>query len=344
MLRQLVFFLVTLVISALLYVFPAVYYLNYLNIYIDRWHQLFILVATASCIQLYLQTKITFRPLKWFVFFGMAAGFYGLLFSLGFMILEQFMVVPVLYLMPFCLVFLLVYGAWNARFIRFVNLNFRSDKVTVSHRFAFISDVHIGSQPVSYLNRILAEIKQHNVAGILIGGDLIDNSAIDIQELSQFKDSDVPVFFVTGNHEYYLQNAQAKIAELAEVGIDVIYNDVRQFGELQLIGLSDAQLPATQLATLDKLALTDAYSILLVHKPQLWPMVAGTVDLSLSGHTHAGQMLPFHWLVQLQFKFYYGLYQHLNSFCYVSSGVGCWGPRIRIGSSNEIVILEITPE
>ena len=82
----------------------------------------------------------------------------------------------------------------------------------------------------------------------------------------------------------------------------------------------------------------------MVHKPQLWPMVAGSVDLALSGHAHAGQMMPFHWLVQLQFKFYYGLYRHLDSHCYVSSGAGCWGPRIRIGSSNEIVILELTPK
>ena len=325
------FFLVTLSMAAVLYVLPLVYYVTHLNVHLGYWKILVGVVAVAACIQLYLQTKITFRPLKWFVFFGMAAGFYGGLVSLVFVILEQFMVVPVTVLMPVVLITLLAYGAWQGRQIRLVPLHLASNKLTTSHRLAFISDVHIGSQPVSHLDRIMAEIKQQDVAAILIGGDLIDNSGIDINQITQFKNSAVPVFFVTGNHEYYLKDPQAKIAQLADIGVDVIYNDVRRLGELQLVGLSDAQAPATQLATLDGLPLGDAYSILMVHKPQLWPMVAGSVDLALSGHTHAGQMMPFHWLVQLQFKFYYGLYRHLDSHCYVSSGAGCWGPRIRIG-------------
>ena len=62
----------------------------------------------------------------------------------------------------------------------------------------------------------------------------------------------------------------------------------------------------------------------------------------LSGHTHNGQIFPFNFLVKLKFKFIYGIYKYKNSKLYVSSGSGCWGPKLRIGSSNEIVNIQLT--
>ena len=63
----------------------------------------------------------------------------------------------------------------------------------------------------------------------------------------------------------------------------------------------------------------------------------------LSGHTHNGQIFPFNLLVKLQFKYIYGLYKDGTSNFYVSSGIGCWGPKMRIGSNNEIVQILIHP-
>ena len=62
----------------------------------------------------------------------------------------------------------------------------------------------------------------------------------------------------------------------------------------------------------------------------------------LSGHTHNGQIFPFNFLVKLKFKFIYGIYEYKKSKLYVSSGAGCWGPKLRIGSSNEIVNIHLT--
>ena len=61
----------------------------------------------------------------------------------------------------------------------------------------------------------------------------------------------------------------------------------------------------------------------------------------LSGHTHNGQIFPFNFIVKLKFKFIYGLYSMNNSNLYVSSGVACWGPKIRLGSKNEIIHLKL---
>jgi len=45
----------------------------------------------------------------------------------------------------------------------------------------------------------------------------------------------------------------------------------------------------------------------------------------------------------IKFKYSFGLYRNKNSYLYVSSGSGCWGPRMRLGTSNEIVHVELMP-
>ena len=63
----------------------------------------------------------------------------------------------------------------------------------------------------------------------------------------------------------------------------------------------------------------------------------------LSGHTHNGQIFPFNFLVRMQFKTVYGLFKEKQSRLFVSSGSGTWGPRMRIGTQNEILKVEISP-
>ena len=74
----------------------------------------------------------------------------------------------------------------------------------------------------------------------------------------------------------------------------------------------------------------------------MWEYCSRQIDLMLSGHTHNGQIFPFNLLVKIKFPNIYGLYKKDNSNLYVSSGVGCWGPKIRIGSNNEIIDITIS--
>ena len=83
------------------------------------------------------------------------------------------------------------------------------------------------------------------------------------------------------------------------------------------------------------------FNLVVVHKPSLWDLIYKKIDLTLSGHTHNGQIVPFNLLVKLRFKNIYGLYEKFQSKLYVSCGAGCWGPRMRLGSTNEIVLLSI---
>jgi predicted MPP superfamily phosphohydrolase len=83
------------------------------------------------------------------------------------------------------------------------------------------------------------------------------------------------------------------------------------------------------------------FNLLAVHQPSLWKLVKNNVDLMLSGHTHNGQIFPFNLLVKIQFPQIYGLYKEEENNLYVSSGVSTWGPKIRIGSQNEIININL---
>ena len=65
------------------------------------------------------------------------------------------------------------------------------------------------------------------------------------------------------------------------------------------------------------------------------------MDLQLSGHVHAGQLVPFNWLVRLDQPFVAGLYKVEETWVYVNSGTGYWGPPMRVGSRSELTCLEL---
>jgi predicted MPP superfamily phosphohydrolase len=66
------------------------------------------------------------------------------------------------------------------------------------------------------------------------------------------------------------------------------------------------------------------------------------IDLIISGHTHGGQIFPFGFLVLIDQPYLYGLYQHSSKTqVFVSSGVGYWGPPLRILAPSEVVKLEL---
>ena len=121
-------------------------------------------------------------------------------------------------------------------------------------------------------------------------------------------------------------------------------NKTFKYKNINFIGVSDNQRLEYQEKIVNKLVNKKEYNLVLIHKPSLWSRVNDKVDLMLSGHTHNGQIFPFNFFVRLQFKNIYGLFEKLNSRLYVSSGAGCWGPKMRLGSYNEIVHFSISKD
>jgi predicted MPP superfamily phosphohydrolase len=70
---------------------------------------------------------------------------------------------------------------------------------------------------------------------------------------------------------------------------------------------------------------------------------AAGISFQISGHTHKGQQWPFGYMANATYKgFGYGLKKYKNMMVYVSSGVGSWGPPVRVGSDSEIILIHFT--
>jgi uncharacterized protein len=83
-------------------------------------------------------------------------------------------------------------------------------------------------------------------------------------------------------------------------------------------------------------------TVLLAHQPvQLDEASARGVDLQLSGHTHGGQMWPFHYVVRLVQPSLAGLSTVGDTQLYVTRGAGFWGPPVRIGAPPDITVVSL---
>lgn len=73
-----------------------------------------------------------------------------------------------------------------------------------------------------------------------------------------------------------------------------------------------------------------------------WGKSAGA-DFQFSGHTHHGQIWPGNWLTDAMFEKAFGAYQRGDTRYYISSGMGIWGGKFRIGTRSEYIVLKLRP-
>jgi len=188
---------------------------------------------------------------------------------------------------------------------------------------------------------------------IAITGDLVDGNVDElIERVNLLKQLKAPhgVFFVTGNHEYY-SGADAWCQALSQMGIRVLRNERVTIGEGQdifdLAGIDDASashFPGHSSDLAKALAARDVNRpvVLLAHQPKaIFEASKLGVDLQLSGHTHAGQLWPFTYIVRLVQPYVQGLSRHSErTQIYVNRGTGYWGPPMRLPDRSEITLLE----
>jgi len=223
---------------------------------------------------------------------------------------------------------------------------FTSPRLKSPVRFVQITDVHIGSRSKSFLESVIYKINQLEPDFVCITGDFIDASGIQISELKSLKSINGPIYFCTGNHEKY-EDLDEILKRLSSLGVIVLRNDTQYFrGDLQVIGvddMDDALQVKKQLQHID--VDKGAFALLLYHRPRgLADAAEAGVDLMLSGHTHAGQIMPFNLMVGRVFDMVKGMYKHGDARLYVSQGTGTWGPVMRLGTQSEITLFEISPE
>jgi uncharacterized protein len=224
-------------------------------------------------------------------------------------------------------------------------------------RVVLLTDTHYGpidrarwsASVVSAVNELDADIVCHT-------GDIADGTVAERREqaapLAAVR-ARLARTYVTGNHEYFGE-AQGWLDHMRELGWEPLHNRhvvvERAGAQLVVAGVDDATAAssgrpghhadhATALAGVDP----DLPVLLLAHQPkQIDAAVAHGVDLQISGHTHGGQIWPFHFLVRLDQPTVAGLSWHgERTQLYTSRGTGFWGPPLRVFAPSEITLLTL---
>jgi len=223
-------------------------------------------------------------------------------------------------------------------------------------KIAHVSDTHVGRLTnEAKLAEIVRRTNELNADLVLFTGDLIDFSLSDLPravEMVKAMRSRYGLFMCEGNHDLF-QDRLAFRHGVRGAGIELLMNEsctVEIRGQtVQILGIPwnggpdrhDGWVKREVDRTLS-LRHADAFPILLAHHPHAFdPAAAAGIPLTLSGHTHGGQIMlnkdigPGPWM----YRYWSGLYQRAGSSLVVSNGVGNWFP-LRINAPAEIV--EIT--
>lgn len=252
-------------------------------------------------------------------------------------------------------------GFYNTRnvIVRDVNVKIKSKNGTKEIINAvLISDIHLSTINNDRFARMITnKINSLNPDIILFGGDLVDDRASylrrnGIGKSFKFLRAKYGIYGITGNHEY-INGIEGCISYMEELNIKVLRDSmVNVSDKFILAGREDrakSQFGDGKRKELGEiLGNTDHLPVILLdHTPfGLEDAVNNNVDLQLSGHTHHGQLFPINYITFAIYEASQGYLKKENTQFYVSSGVGTWGPPVRLGSRSEIVNIriEITPQ
>lgn len=216
------------------------------------------------------------------------------------------------------------------------------------------SDLHLSPiNDEAFLNKIIKKVNRLNPDIVLLPGDIVDDKAEILERngigpgLKNLK-SKYGVFSCTGNHEF-INGVEGTVNFAREYGITVLRDEFIKVKNLfYIIGREDVS--KGNFTKQKRKQLNDIVSgindnlplILLDHTPvRLNEAVENKIDLQLSGHTHNGQMFPLNFITNLIYEVSWGYIKKRNTQFYVSSGVGSWGPPVKLASDAEIINLKV---
>jgi uncharacterized protein len=213
-----------------------------------------------------------------------------------------------------------------------------------------LSDLHTGMTiDRAFVQRVVDRANALSPDLVALTGDLVDGPVESLREdiapLASLR-AKHGVFAITGNHEYYA-GADAWIAEISRLGARYLRNERVTIGtgtaSFDLAGVDDHSADnwvghGEDLARATGGRDPSRALVLLAHQPrQVRRAAKHGVDLQLSGHTHGGQIWPWHYIVKIQQGgLLAGRYEHEGTQLYVTRGCGYWGPPVRLLAPLEI--------
>ncbi len=240
-----------------------------------------------------------------------------------------------------------IYGFINAHIIRVRTFDINVDKAAGGRKslnIVMASDIHLSS--IINNGRIGAIVRKINSLSpdiVLLPGDILDGDLNPVihqnlgEALRQIK-APLGVYAITGNHEY-IGGVEKACKYITEHGVKMLRDSTVFVGNsFYVVGREDRSARKRKslselMANVDK-----KYPVIFMdHQPfRLEEAAENGVDLQLSGHTHYGQMWPFNYITDLVYELAYGYLVKRKTHIYVSSGVGTWGPPLRIVADPEI--------
>ena len=185
------------------------------------------------------------------------------------------------------------------------------------YRIVQVSDLHnklFGANQ----SRLIQKIASCKPDLIVVTGDVVDSNHFDTAPAIMFLENAgkiAPVYYVTGNHEYWLgrEEREELFEQMKQAGVKCLFDEAVQILPLKeafekepqpgfvLVGLDDKSLSGDirklpkQSGSLWENTDDGRLVLMLAHEPQYWKEYAKTgADLVLCGHAHGGQIvLPF---------------------------------------------------
>lgn len=235
------------------------------------------------------------------------------------------------------------------------------------YRLVQITDFHLGSFPPGndFVQKVVDATNNEEPDMILFTGDLVNNQASEVEPyldtLRQLHASD-GIYSIWGNHDYCEYGNNHSIGALKRnrrmlygyqesLGWHQLMNEhhvvSHGMASIAVIGVENpGQPPFTNRSNLKKAMKglkPDMFKILLSHDPHHWrrEVVGKKIQLTLAGHTHAGQLKIGKWTPAcMAFKEWGGAYRIGEQMLYVSSGIGGSFP-FRLGAWPELTVITL---
>ena len=216
-------------------------------------------------------------------------------------------------------------------------------------KIVMLSDMHAGfHNRRAEVGRWVDMINAEQADLILIAGDIIDGNVRPLLAegtAEELRRLNAPTIACLGNHEY-ITGLNKALDLLNQTGIRVLRDESTSFNGITVIGRDDRSNPRRKsVEQLMQNVTRDDFIILLDHQPfHLEDAEDNGVDLQLSGHTHRGQVWPLNWVTKKMYECDYGQWRRGKTDYYVSSGIGIWGGKFRIGTDSEYAVITVTPK
>lgn len=265
------------------------------------------------------------------------------------------------------------YGVWKANKIHTTDYNVRIDKTCgdiKSMKVVLTADLHLGyNTGNSQMKQMVEKINAEKPDLVVIAGDFFDNEFDAVKDPEQVTKtlrgikSTYGVYACYGNHDieekilagFTFDHNSKKVSNprmdqfLADSNITLLRDDGLLIDEaFYLYGRADRERPGRDIdkrKTPEELTkgMDKSKPIFIIdHEPkELDRLAKSGADLDLCGHTHDGQMFPANLTIKLLWENAYGYLKKGDMHNIVTSGVGVFGPNMRVGTKSEICSITV---